>query len=202
MQKSRKLILWEALNSSFALWLLSVVFVGGFSRVYADYQSHKREEEQVRAEARESRDKKEEKIDRLAMEFSYRRSKVLVNLSIAGDSPLLGEVNYYEKSRDIALHPLTEIPNEKNPPLFDDFRSHTGFALLAEISTLVDGGEKLEIDEMIFRLTNFVLDRKKFGIRSAIDYKRIAGEFLKRSDYPRWRTGFIYNDCKQNNPFC
>ena len=63
-------MIWDALNSSFGLWFLSAIFISGAGSLYSANQSKKKEDQQIAAEKRAEDKKAQDRIDRLAMEFS------------------------------------------------------------------------------------------------------------------------------------
>jgi hypothetical protein len=205
--------LWAAANSSFGLWFLSAVLVGGLGKLYADHQAQQAElarQEEValaeKARKRETEFAEQQRVvelsERLALEVAHRFSATMARLhavSIAhGD----------EKSRRTqlairdAFEPLARPASIKHPPLFAEFRDYSGPALISELRRHAGPIEK-ETLRLVLRdtsgLINEATQEGRFKDRSA---REAAILLIEQATHRRWKNGFPYQDCTREEPFC
>jgi hypothetical protein len=67
--EDKPLSVWKFLNSSFALWLLSAVFITGIGSAFTQWQAQTAEDR-----------KNKEQIERIDLEISYRFSELLLQI--------------------------------------------------------------------------------------------------------------------------
>jgi hypothetical protein len=96
---------WAFLNSAFALWLFSAVFITGAGSELARRQSKKAEESRTR-----------ELIERLDLEASYRFSQVLGRLDRLHEAS-----GATQAALDSTLEVLVRHRAQDVPPLYPDF---------------------------------------------------------------------------------
>lgn len=194
--------IWEALNSNFGLWLLSAIFISGFGALYTNHQNKEKERQQIEQAARLNKKNILERIDRLSMEFSYRLSSSLIRLEAANTlSPSSTSIDA-RKTRVSAFAPLTSPAPDSGGALYPEFKDRSGLALLAELSTIAESGERAELKDIITRLSGILNAPSSIEPGTPAEFQSLAGKLLESTKHWRWDTGFRYTDCKKENPFC
>ena len=194
--------LLAAANSNLGIWFLSAVLVTGVGTLYTNRQNA-REEETKKQEIKQEQVWKEKEIsDRLALEISFRLSSVLSQLHAA--SIRFGET-VDEKSHSAivaAFEPLVRPATDDVPPLFPEFKSYAGLALIAELRRHVGPGEK-QILKKILAKTGGLLNEGIGELNGkTLSAKAVASLLLARMQNSRWDSGFPYTDCQSEKPFC
>jgi hypothetical protein len=141
--------LWEALNSSIGIWFLSAVLVSGLGKLYTDKQNDVQEEVRKRQAQLLEKQRARELNDRLTLEISFRFSSTMSRLRRADVA--FGESRTPDSRKAIvdAVSPLAFPASDSYPPLFPEFKSFSGLALIAELRRHADTGEKLRLKEIL-----------------------------------------------------
>jgi hypothetical protein len=205
--------LWDGLNSTFGIWFLTAFFVTGLGSLASKWYEQAREREQKHeAQLAEERKKREaedlaerqrkETYERVTLEISYRYSIALAGLREASER-LGGAKN--QKSHDAityAIQPLTRPASPAQPPLFKEYESYSGLALIAELRRHSGQGESNMLKEILAR-TGALLHEISFNkAGSTYSAKSAAAALVDRMRNSKWDNGFAYTDCKSDNPFC
>jgi len=157
----------EFLNSSFALWLLSAIFLSGTGTVYSCWQkdrdvSKAQHEKDLEAEkiqlqkmADEARDNKAT-VERLDLEISYRFSQVLLSLrSISEQGARLGSPDSNQRKLQIAgpsmgvMQGLAQKPRADQPPLYPDYAAYALPTLISELRRRVPVSDRSAIERSL-----------------------------------------------------
>jgi hypothetical protein len=194
---------WAAVNSNFGIWFLSAVLLTGVGKVYTDHQNSVQEQAKKREGEQAEEWRTKEISDRLTLEISFRFSNVMSRLHAT--SIRFGET-LDEKSQAAiveALEPLVRPATDAVPPLFPEFKSYSGLALVAELRRHVVGpATKENLKDTLAKTSGLmyeVIGESNHKHRSA---RAVAGLLLERMRNPRWNNGFPYTDCSIETPFC
>lgn len=204
---------WSALNSTFGIWFLTAFFVTGLGTVATTWYEHVREKERKHeAQLAEERKKREadliaqrqrkETYERVTMEISYRYSSALAGLHDVAQR--LGPARNAKTHAAIlyAVQPLTRPASSAQPPLFKEYESYSGLALIAELRRHCGQGEAQMLKEVLAR-TGALLHEFSFNKSgSAFSAQSAASALVDRMRNPKWDNGFAYTDCQSDNPFC
>ena len=202
--------MWIFLNSSFGLWLLSAVFVSGAGKIYTDHQNRIRETQQ-KEEIRQRQEQQEKETARLEqktadsrktqliLEFSFRVSSTIIRLQ---EAHLEKNKSNLQRLRTQALAPLSDSTAAPYS-LFPEFHNRSGLSVLAEFFALMRGGEGENLTNAVKGLSGVITDPL---IADPVDpdyFKKIAGVILEElQSLKTFDTGFRFNDCTKENPFC
>lgn len=207
--KSNKL--WEFLNSTFGIWLLSSVFLSGLTTIISKQIALADEEQKQHVIELENKNRQKEIIDRLNIEISHRLSTSLTrlhNVSISekfktANKKINSHSDGHIKSIRDALKPLSAPTTDVDPPLYPDFKKFSGIALIAELRRYSPDGEKQNLKQIIAETSGLIADilseKKDFSQTSASD---VASDLIKKMQHEAWKNGFAYTDCKPEVPFC
>jgi hypothetical protein len=201
-RKTKAERIWQFLNSSFALWFLSAVLVSGLGTVYTAYQtaiSEKAKSNEARVSAEKRR---EDLVDKLDIEISYRLSATLSKLSHAQDRFDQTEVSARLELVSQALEPLVPMESSRFPSLFPEFEKYSGLALIAELRRHVSDGEQENLKEVLAKTSGIVHEVAGNKTKKLISATVVAGQLLKAMHDARWDIGFYYTDCSAQAPFC
>lgn len=198
--KTTKTRIWEALNSNFGIWLLSAVLVSGLGTLYARHQTQADAEQKKReGEAAEAR-RIGELRDRLKLEISFRLSSALSRLD---------ELDRLKDKRtattnDIqrALAPLALPASDSSPPLFPEYKSYSGLALIAELRRHSEEGEKQILKTILAKTSGLLNESYGETASSKRTARETAINLLHQMRNPAWDNGFPFTDCPDDNPFC
>lgn len=191
--------LWGFLNSSFGLWLLSTVFISWIGTIYTNYQNSEKVNQQIAEAQRLQKDRG----NRLSMEFSYRLSNALIKLEEA--DRIMDDKHEQADPYKLRLDAFAELSRpsmEGRPPLFSEFKTYSGIALVAELSTITSPSERKVLKDRITALSGLLNDASIIDLNKPQAFKILAGELIERIQYPRWENGFRFTDCHKENPFC
>jgi hypothetical protein len=191
-----------AANSNLGIWFLSAVLVTGVGTLYTNHQNARQEEAKKQEIKQEEARREKEISDRLALEISFRLSSVLSQLHAA--SIRFGET-LDEKSHSAvvaAFGPLARPATDDVPPLFPEFKSYAGLALIAELCRHVDPGEKQTLKNILAKPGGLRYEGNGELNGKNLSAKAVASLLLARMQNPLWDKGFPYTDCKSENPFC
>lgn len=196
--------LWPLANSSFGLWFLSSVVLGGLGALYTHNQNSQnaalKKLELTQAEAARNK----ALIAKLDLEIGYRLSITISQLAdldekvqrcastAASTNPCHSVTRYLDALSASRTAPQT---------LFAEFSSHSVLALVAELKRLVPVNEQRALEGVIYDLSGMytMLDVEKASLDQPA---AVAGAILKKLVLPRWQQGFYYLDCKEKHPFC
>lgn len=194
--------LWAAANSNFGIWLLSAVLVSGLGKLYTDWQTSVQENTKRREVEQAEMLRKKELYDRLTLEISFRLSSTMSRLQ--GASARYGERTDLESHRAIieALEPLVRPASNVTPPLFPEFNSYSGLALIAELRRHAAAGEQELLKEILAKTSGLMYEVIGEASRQNRSAKAVASRLLERMRYSRWDNGFPYTDCSNDKPFC
>lgn len=207
------------LNSSFALWLLSAIFLSGTGTVYSCWEKdreatrvkHDRETDVARLRIQTELALAEENritIERLDTEISYRFSLALLSLRAVPDevSMTLARSNVADRelesidSAGRAMHSLGRLPSGDQASLYPQYATYTLPALIAELHRHVPIRERAQIGQSLAKL---LVITQRPTLPRADPARALASTILGDIMLSRWKgTGFYYLDCEPANPFC
>lgn len=190
--KSRRSAAWAFLNSSFALWLLSAVFITGAGALFTRYQENREEEASRR-----------ERIERLDLEISYRYSLVLGQLwdLTNGDvnNPVLAQGRTAADVERVMAW-LNQRPSKDAGWLYPEFAAYELPGLLAELRRFLadEPDERQKVDAALAKVAGRVWTNTENP-----SIKGLAAVIQRLLMTDRWRQGyFYYIDCPVEQPFC
>lgn len=209
----RPMNLWDRLNSNFVLWLLSAVVVSGGGAIYSQWYQTK-QEDQKKAElsslelqrknevAADERRKRLESRSRASLEISHRYSTAMTRLREIHERHQDKVDTSVQNEIRVGLSPLYGKPDANFSPLYPEFQSHSGIAVIGEMRRHAEPGEASKLKDII-AATSGVLTKafhtwgdKKFN---ALE---VASALAAAMFNPDWDNGFPYTDCRAEKPFC
>ena len=213
---------WAFLNSSFALWLLSAIFISGLGALYtAAHNDQERERERLERVAereRESRDRqlgeqqaRRQATERLDREISYRLSRALYELGLtqeynasaklAGKNPKYS-VTARQKRLRTSLSVLTSVATIDKPPLYADYATYSLAALMTELrKNVATVAEQQQLDRVLRELSDLSFEVSK-GEVSVDETEEYANRVFQRILLPRWKnSGFVFVGCNAEDFF-
>jgi hypothetical protein len=208
-QKSK---VWDFLNSSFGLWLLSTIFVTAMGTVYTQWQAD-RKDRQHKAEALQLQDAKAAELTwiesqrmratfkRAALEVSQRYSNTLTRLYRLNNRGAGTVQAATPEEIRIAFAPLSETPNSlKTSALYPEYSTFNALALIAELQKQTDKpGDALLLKRHLTR-THKVLNEVAL-LAVPDDPKRLAISLVSAMRSSFWDNGFTFTECEPQNPF-
>jgi hypothetical protein len=196
--------LWPLINSSFGLWFLSSVVLGGLGFLYTQNQNSQsaalKKLELTQAEAARNK----AFIAKLDLEIGYRLSITISQLEELDEKVqrCASAASPTNPCESVERH-LDALSNSRTRPqtLFPEFSSHSVLALVAELKRVVPVGEQRALEGVIYDMSGIytMLDVEKASLDRPAT---VAGALLKKLVLPRWQQGFYYLDCPQKHPFC
>lgn len=196
--------LWPFLNSTFGLWLLSSVVVGGLGTLYTKNQNDQAEALKKFELAQTEALKTSILIDRLDLEIGYRLSSVIsrmyeLHTSISRCSNQANKKAMCQSTKE----KLDEIFLSRHKPqtMFPEYADHSTLALVAELRRVVPEKDKKDLEEVINHISG-LYDMLEVQRVPLDDPKAVAGAIHKKLLLRRWVRGFYYLDCNQQGPFC
>lgn len=197
--------IWVFLNSSFALWLLSTIAVGGFTTIYT-HITNSIDEEKARIR----------KIRELDLEIEGRLSQFLISIEPLIDKNI--DQKTFKLKKNITF---TEILNnwetlKKAPSVSQTFISSvfpqykdTGLiSLVVQLRALVKNDEKDLLREVIINITGNLAFWNSESRLYLYDVENKKDSFIYFWNQlknivilSRWQGQFPYTDCR-NEPFC
>jgi len=184
-----RLTIWKFLNSSFGLWLLSAVFITGIGSLYTQQKA-----------AEEEKRKREEIVEKLDLEISFRYSQVLKRLwelSTKDQSNLQLAPNATAEDVRKAVVTLTERQANELDPMYPEFGNYGLVTLYAELSRHLVGQQRTQVETSLARLTGGA-----FGEVDLSNLKAVASR-VQSLILPRWKgSWFYYVDCSLETPIC
>jgi hypothetical protein len=205
--------LWEWLNSSFGLWLLSTIFVSTIGTIYTQRYEERREaekkaeiaaiEQQKKAEADaiELR-KRKDAYSRAALEVSHRYSASLAGLRAAHERFGSRKDAAVQAAIRMALAPLLRPPSAGFLPLYSEYSSFSGLAVIAEMRRHSESGEADKLRSIIANTSSLLNQITAATAKDRRDALQVASDLVSVMRNPRWDNGFAYTDCKSERPFC
>lgn len=196
--------LWPFLNSTFGLWLLSSVVVGGLGFVYTQNQNKQAEKLKKLEIAQAEATKTAAHIERLDLEIGYRLSSTISRLAelhaATNRCDATQTANSHCKPVKMQLDEMF-LARHQPPSMFPDFSSYSTLALVAELKRAAPPQEKSELDKVIYHMTG-LFDMLKVNGAPLENPEAVAGQILDKLRLPRWAKGFYYLDCDKARPFC
>jgi hypothetical protein len=206
----------DVLNSSFALWLLSAVFLSGTGAIYGCWQKDRdaaraTQEKELEAEkirtqtAAEEEAKNKAAIERLDMEISYRFSQFLLSLrTVSEQGRTLGSPDPTQRKLQIAgpamgiMKSLSQ--NSDEPPLYPEYATFALPTLMSELARRVPTRERQDIEQGIAKLLG---ESNSQMFETDDPAKEAAGRILGKVMLKRWKNAAFYHvDCSAREPFC
>lgn len=193
---------WAFLNSSLGTWFLSSVVVALGAHIYQERQAaYRAAEEKLRQEASDKK-ARAETYERITIEIAYRLSTALSRLRATS-------IKYKDSVSDeavraiaTALDPIRAPADDKTPPLYPEYKSYSGLALIAELRRHAGEAEKITLTDYLTKASGFI-ERVTFPTRdSHLPADKVASELLMQMAYSKWNIGFAYTKCKIEAPFC
>lgn len=209
---AKKSRLWEFLNSSFGLWLLSTIFVTAIGTTYTQWQGARRDRQhQAEAELLQKAkaaeltwiesQKKQAAFKRAALEVSQRYSNTLTRLyGLTERGTGKAQTATAEEIRS-AFAPLSETPiSLKTPALYPEYSTFNALALIAELQKHTEKpGDALSLKRHLTK-TNKVLNEVVL-LAVPDDPKRLAISLVSAMRSSFWDNGFAFTECEPQNPF-
>jgi hypothetical protein len=196
--------LWPFLNSTFGLWLLSTVVVGGLGTLYTKNQNDQAEAIKRLELTQVETLKTATLVDRLDLEIGYRLSSVIsrmyeLHASISRCSAQSNKKNLCQSAKD----KLDEIFLSRHKPqtMFPEYAAYSTLALVAELTRVAPENEKKELEQVIYDMSG-LYDMLEVQRVRLDDPKAVAGAIHQKLLLRRWVRGFYYLDCNQKEPFC
>lgn len=191
---SRRAAVWTLLNSSFALWLLSAVFLTGVGTLYSRQQQAHTEDVRRR-----------ETIERLDLEIAYRCARILSSLYELA-TPDTSHVLAEGRSAADVERVLTGLRRRQAPDtesLYPEFARYELPGLIAELRRhLTDPKDRSDLDNVLGWVTTTQWtewDQREYNSRP-----RLVARLVQRYVViKRWEDqGFDFIDCPPERPFC
>lgn len=205
--------LWDRLNSNFVLWLLSAVVVSGGGALYSQWHQEK-QEEQKKAElssletqrknevAAEERRKRLESRSRASLEISHRYSTAMTRLREVYERHKDEHDDNVQNEIRVALSPLYGKPDGNFSPLYPEFQSHSGIAVIGEMRRHTEPGEAAKLKEIIAAASGVLTKAfHSWGAKKA-SAMEVASALAAAMFNTDWDNGFPYTDCRAEKPFC
>lgn len=194
--------IWKFLNSTFGIWLLSTVVVAGVVHFYDRQQTAHREIEAEKKEQDAQFRRTREAYERITIEIAFRFSSTMARLKAASEK--FGERLDAESQRSIseAFDPLHMPAVGKNLPLYPEYKSYSGLALIAELRRHAGVAERLTLTEILATTSGLIEETIGDKIRPERSASVVALELLRRMRYSGWNVGFPYVGCPDTKPFC
>ena len=101
-----------------------------------------------------------------------------------------------------ALAPLALPASDALPPLFPEFKSFSGLALIAELRRHAGAGEKQMLKDTLAGTSGLIYETFGESAKVARPARVVAGLLLQKMRSPKWDNGFPFTDCTEQNPFC
>lgn len=192
----------DFLNSAFGIWLLSAVCVSAAGSWYTQSQNAAIEAARKRDTERGEQLREKELHDRLALEISFRFSSTMARLR--GVWARFGEdVGAQSQAAiGVALEPMVRPAGDAWPPLFPEFRSYSGLALIAEMRRHAAPGEQERLREVLARTSGLLYEAAGESCLLPRSARAVARLLLEHMSYARWNNGFPFTDCPPDTPFC
>ena len=204
---------WNWLNSSFFLLLLSTFFVSGIGTFYQHRYEERRDAEKTAETASIAKQKKDEAdaielrkrkeaYSKAALEVSHRYSASLVGLRAVHDRFKNRKNITVQAAIRTALAPLLRPPSAGFLPLYPEYSSFSGLAVVAEMRRHSESGEADKLRTIIADTSNLLNKIAAASLKDRRDAIQVASELVAVMHNPRWDNGFAYTDCKSEKPFC
>lgn len=183
------------LNSSFALWLLSALFITYGLKLYDDYKSEKVDVKNT-----------EEIISKLDLEIGYRFSQVIGRLyKLSNDTlPKTKELNSQKVTdiKEVALN-IGKSKNEGNILLYTEYSNWSLLALLAEEKRLLSHLNK--DTDWIYTVIGHISGLEVFYEVRKVDFtdaRTVAGWIQNDMWLQNWKYGgFYFSEGSSEKPF-
>lgn len=194
--------IWKLLNSTFGIWFLSSVVVAVAVHFYNENEASRRERETQRKEQEAESRRTRDVYGRITIEIAYRLSSTMTRLKAVSEK--FGQRLDAESQHAIskAFDPLRKPAGEENPPLFPEYKSYSGVALIAELRRHAGEAERQTLTEILAKTSGFIEETVRDKIRPERPASHVALELRRRMSYSRWDIGFPYVACPDTNPFC
>lgn len=191
--RSRRSALWTLLNSSFALWLFSAVFLTGAGALYTRKQ-----------QAHADNARRQEAIERLDLEIAYRFDRILSNLYelVTPDTSHVLAEGRSPADVERVLTALRRRHPSDMESLYPEFARYELPGLIAELRRLVtDPKERSDLDDVLQSVTSTTWTSR--NERQYNDRPRLVARFIQGEVIERWKDeGFDFVGCPKERPFC
>lgn len=205
--------LWSGLNSTFGIWFLTAFFVTGLGSFASKWYEQSREKEQKHEAKLKEDAKKQEAVDlldrqrretyeRVTLEISYRYSATIAGLRAATERLGSAKGSQAHAAIVLALEPLTRPSTSSRPPLFKEYESYSGLALVAELRRHSGPGEASMLKEILAQTSALLHEITLEKTGASYSAKAAAAALVGAMRNPKWDNGFAYTDCRSDNPFC
>jgi len=196
LETSVRLKIWQFLNSSIGLWLLSTVFIGAFTFFFNEYiQMRSDEKERIT------------RINDLDIEIESRISQFWVNMEsvtsrkddtsfvyLEGVNPDTVKI-FWEAFKHAPIYHVDMMFS-----VFPQFEKRNITSLLIELSTLIDEGHGVG-EHDIESVAIFIAGSGVHIHDEALDMMSMWRIFKSKIILLRWSKEFAYTDCGEI-PFC
>ena len=193
---------WKFLNSTLGIWFLSTVVVAGLVHFYNSQQAAHQEREAERKEAAAESRRTQDVRERLNIEISFRLSSTITRLKAVSKKCADPPEDKCQRAIIEALDPLRKPADEENPPLYPEYKSFSGLALIAELRRYADDGEQVNLTNILAKTSGFIEKTVRDMTDSKQSARDVASGLLEEMSYGAWKVGFPYTDCKYEEPFC
>ena len=191
------------LNSSFALWLLSALFVSGAGSLYTQWHtSH--EEKQKRDEQNKVDTKRLTELHRrMQLEIAHRLSGALIRLSDVAETGNHHKIRSGHSANEVEqiLEDLATGTGPKLVPLYPELANQSAVALAMELSDGSPESEQSTLKEAVSDLSGLTI-MMEVEHSPASDPFRVAVALQKRLEPLKFDSDFYFLDCGTIDPFC
>ena len=195
--------LWPLLNSSFGLWFLSSVVVGGLGAVYTHNQNEKNEALK-KLEFTQAEDANRRRlIEKLDLEIAFRLSNAISQLAATTDGNERCSTVGAKTGCPSVQRAINSVFRSRTsfPTMFPEFSNHSILALVAELKPLVPIDEQRKLRDVLSDMSGIYTMLLVAGA-PLTDPKKVARAIQSKLVLPRWDQGFYYLDCRGDDPFC
>lgn len=195
--------LWPLLNSSFGLWFLTSVVVGGLGTLYTHNQNEKNEALKKLEFTQTENAKRIALVEKLDLEIAFRLSYAISQLAAINDRSQRCP-NVAAKTVCPSVQQVVQsVFSSRTQPtaMFPEFSTHSILALVAELKPLVRPDEQQKLRNVLSDMSGIytMLQVEEAPLDAP---EKIAKVIQKKLVLPRWDQGFYYLDCHSENPFC
>jgi len=210
---TKRTSIWDRLNSNFALWLLSAIVVSGGGTIYTQWyqakQDAQKKEELATLELQRKNEIAAEELrkrinnrSRASLEISHRYSTTMTRLREIHERYQAGRPADIQGEIQSALSPLYGTPDKTFNALYDEFRTHSGIAVIGEMQRNAEPGEAEKLKEIIASASGALTKSYYSWGSKTLSVSAVASALAASMYNPDWDNGFPYTDCKSEKPFC
>lgn len=198
----KSVTVWDFLNSTFGIWLLSSVVLTGVVQMIQYTASSIKESEARNERKAQEESKRREIYERISIEVAYRISTTLSRLRSAHINQPKANPAEQRVAINKSLDLLRLPANADHPSLYPEYQSYSGIALIAELRRHAKENESESLAGVIAKTSVLIEDQMLADEASGLPAKEVAQELLRRVRYPTWNVGFAYVSCSAQDPFC